>query len=1026
MRCTRIEGELLSSMRAELASLSSQPSVPARAASPIHVGTKESCDAPDRGAEVAPTDTCRPSAVCCGSSRAFGGIRKRLKKQRKLCMNHHHHHLAYDDSVQLAATIGTTPIRLDMPPEVVCGTKTIPFFLLQRDIFDLLADTRYVMCIGVAALGIRKIRYLYGFVDPVAIRSVGNKVEEVQTYLIEAFQNGGKEVYLAPYLHRALEAHLRLQGLPSHARKKLTYIAPKLRCSRIAPPFKISKNHSLSITGRTEPNSSAASLAVAPSGHILLVSTSAGIRQLGCDQPLTGSLLLIQFLSRLPPHSVSLSNSALLALYLHACFDPLQTALKLGFSPSEKPQFPGRTTTEGFFLSGELEWRPNNSYALGARGARNRGRDIPNVFQESLRISPSLFPPASKSQRPDRSKMLKALSLPFRIASPPLSVFTVASAISGQPKFSNGYGRRKSDREGAIKSENKILSGKLNASRLANTGAVTGSKGASYESPSHDRLVYITTCLIGHQVEVQVKNGSTYSGIFHATNTDKDFGIILKMARITKDCSSRGQKSGAEFFSKPPSKILIIPAKDLVQVTAQDVAIARDGLPNESHNDMHQEIMVDSLISQSRNVDLGRELKPWVPDEDDPQCPELENIFDGHWNRGWDQFETNEALFGVKSTFNEELYTTKLEKGPQTRELEKQALRIAKEIEGEETQDLHLAEERGFHLHEDFDIDEETRFSSVYRGKGADDSGFEEDVMFNKRPSEISGGKGNDGARTLANSSSMDHTQSSQSSTSVDLSRYGSHDHAKQLASELPSKSSVSGDGESRILENSISNQPGDNDTKEENLIQTEDVQLSKSEDSRGPLYLKKDGSDKGLLSANASSYAPSSHSSSKTHEKMGSHEDLIEGSASGKVNEETKSAASSGPALSPSSSVGSLSSEKSTLNPNAKEFKLNPNAKSFIPSPARPPAPVSDGSYYFPTTVATVPSMAGMPMGVGIGPTFAGPQPMMYNPQVAQMPSQAYFHPNAPQYGQLLGHPRQALYMPSYLPEMPYKGRDY
>ena len=65
----------------------------------------------------------------------------------------------------------------------------------------------------------------------------------------------------------------------------------------------------------------------------------------------------------------------------------------------------------------------------------------------------------------------------------------------------------------------------------------------------------------------------------------------------------------------------------------QDVAIGRDALANESHHDMHQEIMVDSLISQSRHVELGRELKPWVPDEDDPQCPELENIFDGHWNR---------------------------------------------------------------------------------------------------------------------------------------------------------------------------------------------------------------------------------------------------------------------------------------------------------------------------------------------------------------------------------------------------------
>ena len=52
---------------------------------------------------------------------------------------------------------------------------------------------------------------------------------------------------------------------------------------------------------------------------------------------------------------------------------------------------------------------------------------------------------------------------------------------------------------------------------------MTGSKG--YESPSRDRLVYVTTCLIGHQVEVQVKNGSIYSGVFHATN-EKDFGMF--------------------------------------------------------------------------------------------------------------------------------------------------------------------------------------------------------------------------------------------------------------------------------------------------------------------------------------------------------------------------------------------------------------------------------------------------------------------------------------------------------------------
>jgi len=60
--------------------------------------------------------------------------------------------------------------------------------------------------------------------------------------------------------------------------------------------------------------------------------------------------------------------------------------------------------------------------------------------------------------------------------------------------------------------------------------------------------------------------------------------------------------------------------------------------------------------------------------------------------RKWDQFETNEALFGVKSTFDEELYTTKLDRGPRIRELEREATRIAREIEGEDTRDLHLAE----------------------------------------------------------------------------------------------------------------------------------------------------------------------------------------------------------------------------------------------------------------------------------------------------------------------------------------------
>jgi hypothetical protein len=49
-------------------------------------------------------------------------------------------------------------------------------------------------------------------------------------------------------------------------------------------------------------------------------------------------------------------------------------------------------------------------------------------------------------------------------------------------------------------------------------------------SPSRDRLVYVMTQFTGHHVDVHVKNGSVISGIFHATNTDKDFGTVLSLS----------------------------------------------------------------------------------------------------------------------------------------------------------------------------------------------------------------------------------------------------------------------------------------------------------------------------------------------------------------------------------------------------------------------------------------------------------------------------------------------------------------
>lgn len=88
---------------------------------------------------------------------------------------------------------------------------------------------------------------------------------------------------------------------------------------------------------------------------------------------------------------------------------------------------------------------------------------------------------------------------------------------------------------------------------------------------------------------------------------------------------------------------------------------------------------------------------------------------------------------------------------------------------------LHVnmfSQERGMQPYENFDIDEETRYSSVYRGEVVDDSGYDEDedILLDSRNTETFGGspgseqkssidwtsgKGNHGVQVPSSSSSV-------------------------------------------------------------------------------------------------------------------------------------------------------------------------------------------------------------------------------------------------------------------------------
>ena len=124
----------------------------------------------------------------------------------------------------------------------------------------------------------------------------------------------------------------------------------------------------------------------------------------------------------------------------------------------------------------------------------------------------------------------------------------------------------------------------------------------------------------------------------------------------------------------------------------------------------------DSDISRGAGG-AGRELERWVPDADGPKMADLSlggRGPHGGAKGGWDQFEANKRLYGVQSTFKEELYTTSLDKS-NSRISAAEADRIAREIEGQGANgNMHLAEERGHVIDgTSGEMDEEDRYSSV-------------------------------------------------------------------------------------------------------------------------------------------------------------------------------------------------------------------------------------------------------------------------------------------------------------------------
>eukprot|EP01080_Neovahlkampfia_damariscottae_P001794 gene1794-936_t len=218
-----------------------------------------------------------------------------------------------------------------------------------------------------------------------------------------------------------------------------------------------------------------------------------------------------------------------------------------------------------------------------------------------------------------------------------------------------------------------------------------------------DRIIFLLLNFKGQVVEVLTKSGETYEGIFHSANVEKEFSIVLKLVRLKSS-----QKSSKVFDT------FIFQSKDIIDVTAKDITFANE----KEQYQKDDSFVIDGVITKNKEI-KEKELVPWTPETGDDMPLESDSSSTGglesmKGNKNWNQFEVNERKYGVKSSYNENYYTTELDKSSMFyKENEKYASKMAKEIENSTSMigNVQVALDRG----KDVNMTEEDLYSSVIR-----------------------------------------------------------------------------------------------------------------------------------------------------------------------------------------------------------------------------------------------------------------------------------------------------------------------
>jgi PAB1-binding protein PBP1 len=219
-----------------------------------------------------------------------------------------------------------------------------------------------------------------------------------------------------------------------------------------------------------------------------------------------------------------------------------------------------------------------------------------------------------------------------------------------------------------------------------------------------DRVLQSLSGLTGTTITLQTTTSQRYEGVVDSTTNEGDAkGVTL---RDVKDITAPG-----------------FPSKDQLFVSSTNIDSYTSG-PADAKPANGDSFRTDTDISHKKGPGRERDLQAWVASGDTTTSTDGLGDDDtfgpgANGNTSWDQFSANETLFGVKASFDEDVYTTKLDRSaPDFKERERKAQRIANEIIGAATNNPHIAEERGFNV-DDSGANEEDKYGAVVRGQNA-------------------------------------------------------------------------------------------------------------------------------------------------------------------------------------------------------------------------------------------------------------------------------------------------------------------